>query len=372
MKRVSMLLFLIVNVILVFGQNTGRLEFYVGTFTSEGAKGIYLCEFDTETSEIGLNQTFPGVDNPNFLKISPDKKYLYVVNRAPQIIEPAGGFVSAYEIGKNGTLKFLNKQLSHGADPCHVDVSKDGKFVAVANYGGGTTALFPVTVNGSLLPASSVIVNEGSGTDKSRQTKPYAHSIKFSPFENKIFSADLGTDQLNIYELDGDKLVQSAQKFVKLKPGAGPRHFDFHPGGNFIYVISELNSTITILKRVGENWEEVQAISTLPKDFNGTSYCADIHISNDGKYLYGSNRGHNTIAVFEIDSETKKLKSSGFVPVEGDWPRNFAFTPSGDFMLVANQKSGNITVFKINKRNGMPEYAGKQIQIPAPVCIEFL
>ncbi|MBK6283224.1 MAG: lactonase family protein [Draconibacterium sp.] len=372
MKRISMLLFLIVTALLVFGQNTGKQKFYVGTFTTEGAKGIYLCEFDALTSEIGLNQTFPGIDNPNFLKISPNKKYLYVVNRAPQIIEPIGGYISAYEIEKNGALKFLNKQLSHGADPCHVDVSKDGKHVAVANYGGGTTSLYPVAVNGSLLPASSVIVNEGSGIDKSRQTKPYAHSIKFSPFENRVFSADLGTDQLNIFELEGDKLIQSGQKFVKLQPGSGPRHFDFHPDGNFIYVISELNSTITILKRVGKNWEEVQVISTLPTDFKGTSYCADVHVSNDGKYLYGSNRGHNSIAVFEINSETKKLKPLGYVPVEGDWPRNFSLSPSGDFMLVANQKSGNITVFKINKGNGMPEYTGNQIQIPAPVCIEFL
>lgn len=372
MKRISLLIVLIASVLIVFGQNTAKQKFYVGTFTSEGAKGIYLCEFDSENGEITLKQTFMGIDNPNFLKVSPDKKYLYVVNRSPKEIELAGGYISAYEIGRNGTLKFLNKQLSHGDDPCHVDVSPDGKFVALANYGGGTTALYPVAENGSLLPASSVIVNEGSSIDKSRQTKPYAHSIKFSPFENKIFSADLGTDQLNIFELDGDKLIQNGQKFVKLQPGAGPRHFDFHPNGDFIYVISELNSTITTLKRVGDNWEEVQIISTLPADFKGTSYCADIHISTDGKYLYGSNRGHNSIAVFSIDNETKKLKSLGFVPVEGDWPRNFSLSPTGDFMLVANQKSGNITVFKINKTTGMPELTGKQIEIPAAVCLEFL
>ena len=371
MKRISLLIVLIASVLIVFGQNTAKQKFYVGTFTSEGAKGIYLCEFDSENGEIDLKQTFMGIDNPNFLKISPDKKYLYVVNRAPKVIESTGGYISAYEIGRNGTLKFLNKQLSHGDDPCHIDVSPDGKFVALANYGGGTTALYPVAENGSLLPASSVIVNEGSSIDKSRQTKPYAHSIKFSPFENKIFSADLGTDQLNIFELEGNKLIQNGQKFVKLQPGAGPRHFDFHPNGDIIYVISELNSIITTLKRVGDKWEEVQTVSTLPADFKGKSYCADIHISTDGKYLYGSNRGHNSIAVFEINNETKKLKLLGFVPVEGDWPRNFSLSPTGDFMLVANQKSGNITVFKINKTTGMPEFTGKQIEIPAAVCIEF-
>jgi len=371
MKRTALIFMLVLNVLFAIGEKTGRQHFYVGTFTSEGAKGIYLCDFDVETGEIILKETFIGVDNPSFLKVSPDKKYLYVANRAPKEIEPTGGFISAYEIGKNGNLKFLNKQLSHGADPCHVDVSKDGKFVAIANYGGGTTALYPVNENGGLKAASSVIVNEGSSVDKSRQNKPYAHSIKFSPFTNQVFSADLGTDQLNIFTLEGEKLVQNEQKFVKLKPGAGPRHFDFHPDGDFIFVISELNSTITSLKREGKNWETVQAISTLPADFSGVSYCADIHVSGDGKFLYGSNRGHNSIAVFEIDAKTKQLKSKGFVQVEGNWPRNFAISPDGDFLLVANQKSGNITVFKINKETGIPEFTGKEIKIPAPVCIEF-
>ena len=372
MKKILLLFTLIMNVLLVNGENPHKLHFYVGTFTSEGAKGIYYCDFDNATGEIVLKETFVGVDNPSFLKISPDKKYLYVVNRAPQEIEPTGGYVSAYEIGKDGILKFLNKQLSHGADPCHVDVSRDGKFVAVANYGGGSTALYPVAENGSLLPASSVIVNEGSSVNKSRQTKPFAHSIKFSPFSNQVFSADLGTDQFNIFSLEGDKLIQNEQKFVKLNPGAGPRHFDFYPDGNFIFVISELNSTITTLKREGQKWEKYQVISTLPDDFKGVSYCADIHVSADGKYLYGSNRGHNSIAVFEINGETKQLKLKGIVSVEGNWPRNFALTPDGNYLLVANQKSGSITVFKIDKANGMPEFTGKEIKIPAPVCIEFL
>lgn len=372
MKRILVLVMLIANGLCVFGQETQKQLFYVGTFTSEGAKGIYLCDFDDVTGGITLKETFTGVDNPSFLKVSPDNKYLYVANRAPKEIEPSGGFVSAYEIGKNGTLKFLNKQLSHGADPCHVDVSADGKFVAVANYGGGTTSLFPVNENGSLLPASSIIKNEGSSVNQSRQTKPFAHSIKFSPFGNRVFSADLGTDQLNIFTLEGDKLVQTGQKFAKLEPGAGPRHFDFHPDGDVIFVINELNSTITTFKLAGENWEKYQTISTLPADFKEASFCADIHVSADGKYLYGSNRGHNSIAVFEINRETKQLKSIGFTSVEGNWPRNFALSPDGNYLLAANQRSGNITVFKINKDTGMPEFTGNEIKIPAPVCIEFV
>lgn len=365
MKRTTLIFMLVLNVLFAIGQNPNRQHFYVGTFTSEGAKGIYLCDFDIETGEIILKETFIGVDNPSFLKISHDKRFLYAVTEKPE------GYVSAFQIDKNGKLKFINKQSSNGADPCQIDVSHDGRFVAVANYSGGSTALYPVAKNGNLLSASSIIINEESSIDKSRQTKPHAHSIKFSPFGNQVFSADLGTDQFNIFSLDGDKLIQNGQKFVKLDPGSGPRHFDFHPDGDCIFVISELNSTITCLKKAGENWEKLQVISTLPSDFSGVSYCADIHVSADGKFLYGSNRGHNSIAVFEINSETKQIKSKGFVSAEGNWPRNFAISPDGNYLLVANQKSGNITVFKINKETGMPEFTGKEIKIPAPVCIEF-
>ena len=347
------------------------LKFYVGTFTSEGAEGIYLCGFDENTGDISLLNTFKGIDNPSFLKVSPNNKYLYVATRPGNAIEPSGGFVIAYKINEDGSLKFLNKQVSNGLEPCHVDVSADGKLVATATYGGGTTSLYPVNEDGSIQPASSVIINQGSGPDKSRQDKPHAHSIKFSPFGNQVFSADLGTDQLNIYHLENNKLVQYGQEFMKLDPGSGPRHFDFYPGEKVIYVISELKSTITSFVPEGDEWTKLQTVSTLPKDFKGESYCADIHISPDGRFLYGSNRGHNSIAVFSID-DSRKLTNIGFVSVEGNWPRNFALTPNGNFMMVANQKSGNITVFKINKKSGMPEFTGKEIKLPSPVCIEFL
>lgn len=366
MKKIFIVLMLVLNVLWIFAQNVQKQNFYVGTYTTEGAKGIYLCNVDNITGAITLLDTFEGIDNPSFLKISKDKRFLYAVT------EKQEGYVSAYQIDKSGKLKFINKQISNGSGPCQVDVSRDGKFVAVANYGGGSTAMYPVAENGSLLPASSVIKNSGSSVNKSRQTKPFAHSIKFSPFGNQVFSADLGTDQLNIYTLEGDKLVQKDQKFVNPEPGSGPRHFDFHPDGKTIFLINELNSTITTFKNKEGKWENYQFISTLPADFKGVSYCADIHVSADGKYLYGSNRGHNSIAVFEIDKESKTLKPAGFVSVEGDWPRNFAISPDGNFLLVANQKSGNITVFKINKETGMPVFTGKEIKIPTPVCIEFL
>ena len=232
MKSATLFFLFCLSVQSVFSQNFQK--FYVGTFTSEGAEGIYLCNFNDETGDITLDKTFKAIDNPSFLKISPNREYLYSVSRANEAIEKSGGFVSAYQINKDGTLKFLNKQISNGSGPCHVDVSPDGNFVAIATYGGGTTSLFPVNKNGSLKPATSIIINQGKNPDNSRQEKPHAHSIKFSPFSRHVFSADLGTDQLNIYSLKGDSLVESNQRFVKLAPGSGPRHFDFHPNGEII------------------------------------------------------------------------------------------------------------------------------------------
>lgn len=372
MKKIILFYLVFFASSVVWGQQPGVQKFYVGTFTSEGAEGIYLCDFNTDNGKITLNNTFKGFDDPSFLKIAPNRKYLYVVIRANEAVEKSGGYVAAYQIKGNGTIHFLNKQVSNGQGPCHVDVSPDGNFVAIANYTSGTTSLYPVNADGSLQPATSVIVNQGLGPDKERQAKPHAHSIKFSPFSNHVFSADLGTDQLNIFSLKGNQLVQNGQKLVKMTPGAGPRHFEFHPNGKTIYVISELNSTVTTLRKEGENWKIIQTLSALPKNFVGTSYCADLHISKDGKYLYGSNRGHNSVTIFSIDPNSHKLTFKTTAYVHGDWPRNFALSPDGNFMLVANQRSGNITVFKINKETGGATFTGNEIKLPSPVCIDFL
>ncbi|MBW6535098.1 MAG: lactonase family protein [Mariniphaga sp.] len=354
-----------------FAQTSDSGKFYVGTFTSEGAEGINLCSFDFSTGEIALIKTFKGIDNPSFLKISPNRNFLYAVTRLPEKVEKSGGYIQAYKIDQNGDLKFLNKQLSHGSDPCHVDVSPNGNFTAIATYGGGTTSLYKIDDDGKLNPASSTISNEGSGPT-SRQTAPHAHSIKFSKNGKQAFSADLGTDQLNIFDLKKDKLIPAKQHFVNLPPGSGPRHFDFHPNADVIYVINELNSTISVIDKNGRNREVVQTISTLPGNFSGTSYCADIHVSADGKYVYGSNRGHNSIAVFKTDPVSKQLEFLSTVPTRGEWPRNFTITADGKFLLVANQHSGNIVVFNINTETGIPEFSGKEIKLPAPVCLEFL
>lgn len=356
--------------LMVSGQDS-TFKMAVGTFTSEGAQGMYLCDFNPADGTISLDKTYKAIDNPSFLVWSPNKQFLYVVTRVPAAADSTGGYVSAYKAGDDNRLQLLNKQPCHGKDPCHVDVSGDGRFVSIANYGSGNIAMYPVNEDGSLKPAASVIQNEGSGPVKSRQNSPHAHCIKFSPFGDLVFNADLGTDRLNILKLDQGKLVENQQGSVKISPGAGPRHFDFHPSGRFIYVINELNSTITAVKQKDNKWIAFQDISTLPSGYNGTSYCADIHVSPDGRYVYGSNRGHNSIAVFAADDQTGKLRFIKTVHCEGDWPRNFTLSPDAGYLLVANQKSGNITVFKIDRETGIPQYTGNSIDIPAPVCLDF-
>lgn len=372
MKRVFFPVLFLLLLTARFSEGQTMKKLYVGTFTSTGSEGIYLCNFNTETGNISLEKTFKAIDNPSFLKISPDYKYLYTVTRPPAEVEKPGGYINAYRIKKDGSLEFLNKQTSHGNDPCHVDVSADGKFVAIANYGGGSVALYPVKTDGRISPASSTIHFEGSGPSKDRQSSPHAHSIKFSPSGAFVFSADLGTDRLNIFRIINNELVPNRQKFVKTEPGAGPRHFDFHPDGNLIYVINELNSTVSAFKYGNETWEKIQTVQTLPPDYTGTNYCADIHVSADGKYLYSSNRGHNSISVFKIEPGTGKLELQTTVSSEGDWPRNFALSANGKYMLAANQNSNNIGVFKINPETGIPKFTGRELIMPAPVCLEFL
>jgi len=370
MKHFSLFIGFLFFVLALCAQNSDSQYFYVGTYTSEGAEGIYLCKLDQKTGDISLINTFSGMDNPSFLRLSPDNNYLYAVSETAKG-DGKTGFVHAYKVGKDGNLSLLNSEESVGDNPCHVDVSPYGTEVLVSNYSSGTFSLFSVKKDGSLTPASQTIVNKGSGPNKDRQETPHAHSAKFSPFTDEVFNADLGTDQLNIYHLNDGGLVQVGQAYVKITPGAGPRHFDFHPNGNVIYVINELNSTISALKKEGKNWVVFQNISTLPDDFNGESYCADIHISNDGNFLYGSNRGHNSIAVFQVEPDDQSLRLLETVSVEGNWPRNFGITPDGSRMLVANQRSHNITVFNIDRQTGKLKYSGNEIELPAPVCIEF-
>ncbi len=370
MVRLVFSFLLVLTITVLSAQDSSTGIFYVGTFTSEGAEGIYQCNFNSSTGAISQTMVYKGVDNPNFLRKSPDGKYLYAVTRSPQTVDPSGGSVSAYQIGLGGNLEFINKQSSQGNGPCYVDVSPDGKWVAIANYGGGSVAVYPVSQDGSLKPASSLVKHKGSGPHPTRQKAPYAHSIRFSKDGKTLYAADLGTDQLLIYQLDEatGMISPSLQPYVALPPGSGPRHFEFSTDEKFCYVANELNSTLSVLERKGGRWAVNETLSTLPSGYTGENSCADIHLSPDGKFVYVSNRGHQSIAVFGI-SENGSLSAIAHVNVQGDWPRNFAIDPSGKYMLVANQRSHNIAVFEL--RSGVPVYTGNEIKIPAPVSLAF-
>jgi len=364
----SYLLLLTITVLSAQDNGTGIL--YVGTFTSEGAEGIYQCSFNSMTGSISQTMIYKGVDNPNFLRKSPDGKYLYLVSRSPRSVDPSGGSVAAYRIGFGGNLEFINKQSSQGNDPCYVDISPDGKWVAIANYGGGSVAVYPVDMDGSLKSASGFVKHRGSGPHSTRQKQPHAHSIRFSKDGKTLYAADLGTDQLLIYQLEEatGMISPSLQPYVALPPGSGPRHFEFSSDEKFCYMANELNSTVSVLERKNGRWTVTETLSTLPSGYTGDSFCADIHLSPDGKFVYVSNRGHQSIAVFGRN-EYGSLSAITNVNVQGDWPRNFIIDPSGKYMLVANQRSHNIAVFEL--RSGVPVYIGNQIKIPAPVSLAF-
>jgi 6-phosphogluconolactonase len=286
-----------------------------------------------------------------------------------------GGAVSAFAIESNGTLRFLNQQASLGADPCHLTVDRKRKNLLVANYTGGNVAVLPIQRNGSLGPATDLEQHEGSST-KEQQKGPHAHCIILDRSERFALAADLGIDKVMIYRFDEKtgKLRPGKQPWASLQPGAGPRHLILHPSGKYLYVINELDSTLTSFKYDGTigTLSTIDTVSTLPNNFSGSSYCADVRVSPSGRFLYGSNRGHDSIVVFAIDHRTGKLEQLEHVSTEGKWPRNFTIDPMGRFLLVANQRTDNVVTFMIDAQTGRLKPTGYVAEIPAPVCLKFV
>ncbi len=347
---------------------------FVGTYTKGMTNGIFEYSFNDQSGRL-VDLKKPAISsNPSFLTISANKKYLYAVGELDNLDTNQSGGLSAFRIEPDGKLTLINHVLTHGANPCHVSLSSDGKKLVASNYTGGNLSFFSILADGSLSDMVQRIQHEGSGPFPGRQTEPHAHSARFDSTGKLLFAADLGIDELKIYDVNSGENMASphSQPFIKLAPGSGPRHFDFSSDGRFIYVINELSSTITVIMKYGGEWKQVQTIKTLPKDFKGESWCADIHLSADGRFLYGSNRGHNSIAVFKREPNSGKLIMVETVPVEGNWPRNFTIDPSGRFLLVANQKSNDITVFKIDQPSGKLAYTGFKVPNESPVCLQFL
>ena len=345
-----------------------ELTLYVGTYTSGKSEGIYTYRMDQMTGELKRVSSIKS-ENPSFLTIDPTKRFLYAVN------ENSTGSVSAFKIdSQTQQLSFLNQHSSEGADPCHLSVDQQRRCVLVANYTSGNVAVLPIRGDGSLDKAIDVEQHEGSGP-REQQKGPHAHCIKLDRFNRHAFSADLGNDQVMIYRFNpaSSKLEPAAQPSVRLHSGAGPRHLAWHPTGTFLYVINELDSSLTTFKYDSSRGTltAFESVSTLPRDFSGTSYCADVHVSGSGRFVYGSNRGHNSIVVFAINPQTNRLQLVEHVSTEGKWPRNFTIDPSGRFLLVANQQTDNVVVYRIDAETGRLKTTN-QTDIPVPVCLQFL
>jgi len=350
------------------------LPVYFGTYTraENSSKGIYRSVLNLETGKLSDPVLAAEAQNPSFIEIHPNGKFLYSVSEGGE-----AGSVSAYTIeADTGSLTLLNKQPSGGAGPCHVSIDHMGKNLLVANYGSGSASVIPIKTNGRLGKPTGFVQHAGSSVNSRRQKGPHAHSINVSSDNCFAFVADLGIDKIMIYKLDIEKgtIVANSPPFVKVKPGAGPRHFAFHPNGKYAYVINELDCTVTAFayESVSGALKEIQTITTLPNGFNGSSTCAEIRVHPSGKFLYGSNRGHDSIVVYRVDLTDGKLTYVEHETADIKTPRNFNIDPTGKFCLVANQGKDSVVVFRIKKETGALEPTGNKVSVAKPVCVRFL
>ncbi|MBC8035012.1 MAG: lactonase family protein [Chitinophagaceae bacterium] len=344
-----------------------------GTYTNGKSQGIYVYRFNTATGDATL-VSVDTTDNPSYLAIAPDEKYVYAVNENGDKDNP--GSIAAFSFDKTtGTLSLLNKQLSGGDHPCYVAIDNSGQWVTSGNYNGGSVAVLPIQKDGSLGEAVTIVQHEGKGTDPQRQQKPHVHSTVFSPDHQQLLVPDLGTDKIVLYDFNGKNgsLIPSAQPFFKVQDGAGPRHLSFHPNGQFVYLMEEMAGNVVAFRYVNKKLEELQTISSHPADYTGKKGSADIHVSPDGKFLYASNRMEaNSIAVFSINPADGKLTLKGFHSSLGKTPRNFNFDPTGKFLLVANQDTNEIVILKRDIQTGLLTDTGKRVQVEKPVCIKWI
>jgi 6-phosphogluconolactonase len=349
----------------------------VGTYTDGASRGIYRFELDPASGASTEPALAGESENPSFLALHPNGRVLYAVNEVGRFGGGRTGAVSAFAIDPaTGGLSRLNQQPSAGADPCHLVVDRAGRNVLVANYSGGNVAVLPLGADGRLQPASAVRQHAGRGPDRARQEGPHAHQIVLDAAERFAFAVDLGADRIFTYRFDAaaGRLEPSDPRTAALEPGSGPRHVAWHPSGKVLYAINELRSTLTVLRYDPARGalEAVQTITTLPAGFRAENTTAEVAVSPDGRFLYGSNRGHDSLAVFAIDGATSLLTAVGHVPTGGRSPRHFAIDPSGRWLLSANQGTDSVTVFRLDPATGLPSPAGKPIAVSKPVCVLFV
>lgn len=371
------LILVVVSVVMLHGPASAEsFRVYFGTYTGKDSKGIYVATFDAETGKLGEPQLAAETVNPSFVAIHPSRKFLYAVGEIADFQGKKTGGVSAFAIdATTGKLTLLNQQSSEGTGPCHVVVDKLGKTVLVANYGGGSCASLPVAADGTLGKAASAIQHKGSSIDKGRQEAPHAHSINLDAANKYAFCADLGLDKILIYKFDPttSTLTPNDPPAGVVAPGSGPRHFSFHPSGKFAYVCNEMTSTITAFAYNAETGAltELHTLSTIPQPTPGNS-TAEIVVHPSGKFVYVSNRGHDSLAMYAIDPSTGKLTSLGNAPTGGKTPRNFNIDPTGKWILAANQSSGTVVVHAVDQATGKLTPTGQSIAVGAPVCVRFV
>lgn len=349
---------------------------FFGTYTGGNSKGIYRARIDLSSGALSDLQLAAEVENPSFLALHPNGKFLYAAGEVSKFKGEAGGAVSAFALDrKTGKLTLLNQQSSRGAGPCHLVVDRAGKNVLVANYGGGSVAVLPIDEDGRLREASSFVQHKGSSINRQRQEAPHAHSINLDAAGAFAVVADLGLDKLLVYRFDAEQghLTPNDPPYNAVAPGAGPRHFAFHPNGRLAYAINELHSTLTALAYDAKRGtlKEIETVSTLPEPVKGNS-TAEVQVHPSGKFVYGSNRGHDSLAIFAVDQETGRLTSRGHQSTGGKTPRNFGIDPTGAFLLAANQSSDTVVVFRIDPETGKLTPTGQSLEVPKPVCVKFL
>jgi 6-phosphogluconolactonase len=351
---------------------TAQKNYYllVGTYTRGKSKGIYVYNFNEKEGSVKLVDSVQ-TPNPSYLAVAPDQKFVYAVSETQR--GNFSGKVRAFSFEKTGKLNFVNEQPSVGDNPCYVIVDKTGRWAAVANYTSGTFAVLPIKADGSLGEAVSSFQHTGHGTNAQRQEGPHVHSVVLSPDNKYLFVQDLGIDKIIIYSFNDKMGGITPKDSVKLQDGSGPRHFTFHPNGKWAYLVQEMGGTVTAFNYRKSKLNSIQTISALPENSNKYFSAADIHISNDGKFLYASVRdSSNTIAVFKIDQKTGKLSIVAHQSTLGKTPRNFNFDPSGNYLLVANQNSDSIVIFKVDHQTGLLTDTGRRIDVGSPVCIKWI
>jgi 6-phosphogluconolactonase len=358
-------------------EHSQKLLVYIGTYTQGQSKGIYLTRLDLGRGTLQPATVAAETANPSFLAVPAHGMFLYAIGELSQLAGKRGGAISAFAIEPaDGKLTLLNQQSTRGAGTCHLVIDRTGKYVVVANYGGGSVSCLPIEADGRLGEVVCLMQHKGSSINRHRQEGPHAHGVSLDAVNRFLFVPDLGLDKVMIYRFDENRGILTANDpaFVAAVAGAGPRHFAFHPNGRYAYVINELNSTLTAMSYDAERGvlRPLQNVSTLPARFHGTNTCAEVQVHPSGKFVYGSNRGHDSIVAFAIDAQTGKLRYISHESTRGKEPRNFAIDPSGRYLLAANQSSDNVVVFRIDPSTGRLRATGSTVHVPMPVCVTML